>query len=187
MDTARSRTLRVVGNVVAFQLGWFGCVLAAARGHDAAGVGIVAAIVLLHLWLAARPSRELCVVVAAVLIGAVWDSLLRKLGLLVYAAPGPAWLAPAWILAMWALFGTTLNVSLRWLRGRLLVAVLFGGIGGPMAFWAGQRLGAVQIPGPWPGLLAQAAGWAMILPVLLQLARRLDTQHDHGPRGDAHV
>ena len=181
MDAGRSRTLRVVGNVVAFQFGWFACVLAAARGHDAVGIGIVAAIVVLHLWLAARPSLELGVIAAAVLVGAVWDGLLRTLGLLVYAAPGPDWLAPAWILAMWALFGTTLNVSLRWLHARRLVAVLFGAVGGPMAFWAGQRLGAVQIPGPWPGLLAQAAGWAVILPVLMQLARRLDTQPDRRP------
>jgi hypothetical protein len=174
MKSARSQTLRMIVNVVAFQLGWFACVLAAARGRDMAGVSAASVIVAAHVAMPARRGGEFRLIAAAVVIGALWDSLLRGTGLMVYQSPGPAWLAPGWILAMWALFGTTLNFSLRWLRGRTLIAVLFGAVGGPLAFWAGERLGAVQITGPWAGLLAQAAGWAVILPLLMHLAQRFD-------------
>ena len=88
---------------------------------------------------------------------------------------------------MWALFGTTLNVSLRWMRGRPVIAVLFGALGGPLSFWAGQRLGAVQITGPWTGVAVLAVGWALILPLLLHLAGRLDRKDSGIPGDPAHV
>jgi hypothetical protein len=169
-----SPALRLAVNVVTFQLGWFACVIAAGKGQDAIGIVAALAVIAVHLILSTPRSTEIRVIALAVAFGAVWDSLLRAAGLMHYLSAGPTFLAPAWILSMWGLFGTTLNVSLRWLRGRPVLALLFGAIGGPMSFWAGQRLGAVQITGPWAGLLAQAAGWAVILPLLLHLAARLE-------------
>ena len=177
MQTTRTQTLRMIGNIVAFQLGWFACVVAAAQGQEAVGICAALIIVAAHVAISTHPVTQLRVIVTAVAIGAVWDSLLRAMGLMIYRSPGPPALAPAWILAMWALFGTTLNLSLRWLQGRTLLAVVFGAVGGPLAFWAGQRLGAVQIRGPWAGLLAQATGWGLILPLLLHLARRFDRRN----------
>lgn len=184
MTTSLSPTLRLAINVVAFQLGWFACVIAAGKGLDGIGIAAVAAVVVVHLTLSASLSAEVRVIALTLACGAVWDSLLRAVGLMHYLSPGPACLAPAWILAMWALFGTTLNLSLRWLRGRAAVTVLFGAVGGPMSFWAGQRLGAVQIRGPWEGLLAQAGGWAVILPLLVHLAARLDRKDSVAPEGN---
>ena len=187
MATTLHPALRMAVNVVAFQLGWFACVIAAGKGQDALGIAAVAAVVALHLVLTSPRAGELRVIALALAVGAVWDSLLRAAGLMQYLSPGPTFLAPAWILAMWALFGTTLNVSLRWMRGRSVFAALFGALGGPLSFWAGERLGAVRIAGPWTGLVALAAGWAVILPLLLHLAGRLDRKDSGIPGDSAHV
>jgi hypothetical protein len=75
---------------------------------------------------------------------------------------------------MWVLFASTLNVSLRWLRGRWIVAALLGATAGPLAYYAGAKLGGVVIAEPLPGFIALAAGWASFMPLLIKLSSRLD-------------
>ena len=96
-------------------------------------------------------------------------------GLVIYPSGQPfGQLAPAWILAMWPLLATTLNVSLRWLKGRYLLAALFGAIGGPLAFLAGERLGAVVFPDTGLTMIVLAVGWATLFPLLMRLSQRYD-------------
>jgi hypothetical protein len=71
---------------------------------------------------------------------------------------------------MWALFATTINVSMAWLKNRWLLASSMGAIFGPLAFIAGERLGAVQFIDRPLALLALAVGWACLMPMLLWLA-----------------
>jgi len=85
---------------------------------------------------------------------------------------------------MYALFATTLNVSLNWLHGRWLLAVVLGGVSGPLAYWAGARLGAVTMPSPELALGALAVGWAALMPAFMVLARRFDGMRRH-PAGTA--
>ncbi len=75
---------------------------------------------------------------------------------------------------MWGLFATILNVSLRWLRGRWVMAALFGAIGGPLAYYGGHRLGALEFGNEIVALLALAVGWAVFTPLLMSLATRFD-------------
>ena len=82
--------------------------------------------------------------------------------------------APYWMVALWALFATTLNVSLRWLRARPWLGALLGALGGPAAYYAGARLGALELATAGAGLGAIAIGWAVLTPLLLGTARRLD-------------
>ncbi len=166
---------RLISNFVAFQLGWFGCVLGAANGTPAIGPVIVLAAAGLHLRLAARPVREAALLLAAAAIGLVFDSALVRAGWLSYPN-GILWAgtAPYWIIALWVAFATTLNVSLRWLRGRPWIAAAFGAVGGPLSYLAGARLGAVEILDQQAAVAALALGWAAITPLLVALARRLD-------------
>lgn len=165
-------TLNIV-NFVAFQAAWFACVLGAAHDLALAGTLAVVAVVALHLWLAPRPAAELRLIGAAIAIGFVWDSLLVLLGLMTYPtgtfAPG---VAPHWIIAMWALFATALNLSLGWLKGRPVLALLLGGIGGPAAYYAGYRFGAIEAPDLPLALFVQGVGWAVLMPCLAWLAVR---------------
>ena len=166
---------KIVLNFIAFQVAWFACVLGGANDRALAGTMVVGAVIGLHLALAQRPMPEALLIAVVAVIGLVWDSGLVALGLMSYPtgnfAPG---LAPYWIVAMWALFATSLNLSMAWLKDRAWLAALFGAVGGPLAYLAGERLGGLQMPDPVLALGAQALGWAVLLPMLTSLAARLN-------------
>lgn len=162
-------------NVLLFQVGWFACVLTAAAGRPAIGAVAAVAIMTLHILRAPVPRRELSLVLSGLTIGAVWESLLVRSDLLRYEAGViVSWAAPFWIILMWGLFATLPNISLRWLRGHRLIAALAGLAGGPLAFYSGYRLGALQFGNEPLALAILAVGWAVLTPLLLALAERFD-------------
>jgi hypothetical protein len=167
--------LNIVINAIAFQLGWLACVLGGANQLPWLGTLAAALIVAWHLSIARQPGRELTLLATVGVLGAAWDSLLVAAGWLSY--PSGILLAntaPYWIVAMWVLFASTLNVSLRWLRGRWLVAAVLGASGGPLAYYAGAALGGVSVTAPWLAYSALALGWAAFLPLLIALGKHLD-------------
>lgn len=170
----------IIINFVLFQAAWFACVLGAANNMPWLGVFVTVIIVAWHLYQAKQVKPELILLCIALTIGAAFDQFMHSSQLLTYQAHG--WsnaLVPAWILALWAGFVTALNVSLRWMRNnqlrwRWLIAVLFGAIGGPLAYMAAQRLGAVTLNNMPNTYLALSIGWAIITPLLLVLAEKFD-------------
>jgi hypothetical protein len=172
---AQIPTPLLLANIISFQIGWFACVLGAARGWTWQAPLLVVALAAAWLLVAPRPRGLALVLALTGVVGLCWDSALAVLGLIAYR-PGPLTppLAPMWILAMWVLFATTLQVSLRWLRGRWWFAGLLGAALAPLAYLGGERLGALQLLQPQVALLAQAAGWALLLPALVALAGRCD-------------
>jgi hypothetical protein len=167
--------MTVVINVVLYQLGWFACVLGAAHGLPWIGPLAATAIIGWHLAHAARAQRELALVACAVLLGALFDTLLVQTGWIRFSAGALiAGTAPCWMMALWAIFATTLNVSLRSLRAHPGLALILGALGGPLAYFAGARLGAITLVAAGPALGAIALGWAVLTPVLLLAARRFD-------------
>lgn len=170
--------MRVVANIVAFEIGWFACVLGAAHGQPMLGIAVAALVIVLHLWLAAERARAALLIGVAVAVGAIWDTAMLHLGWIAYAAAGPwSGFAPLWILALWALFATTLDVSMQRLQARPLLAALLGLIGGPLSYLGAARLGACELVERGAALAAQGGGWALITPLLLTFARHL-----HGRR-----
>ena len=165
----------VVVNFLLFQLGWLLCVWSGAGQMPWLGVSAAVLITATHLHRVRRPRTEFALITAVAALGFAWDSALVTAGLITYPSGNLiAGAAPVWIVAMWVLFGTTLNVSLRWLRDRLWLAALLGAAGGPSAYYAGAQLGGATLIDTPAALLAQAIGWTLILPLLLILARRLD-------------
>ena len=165
----------MLANFILFQIGWFACVLGGANDRPWLGTGIAVAIVAWHVGRAARPRDEMILALIAAGIGAVADSALIATDWVRYASgtvvPGTA---PVWLVAMWMLFATTLNVSLRWLRRYALAAIALGAAGGPLAYWGGARLGAMEFLAPVAATAALALGWAVLTPLLIRLARRFD-------------
>ena len=83
-------------------------------------------------------------------------------------------LPPPWLLAMWAQFATTFRSSLRPVITRPTPAALSGATGGPLAFLAGERLGAVTLLPPLThGLLRLSISWAVALALLSTVVRRV--------------
>jgi len=168
-------TMRMLGNVLAFQIGWFACVLGAAHGMPLLGTGAAIAIVSWHLTLARHSRAELNLIVTAACTGALWDSALVMLGWIHYPEGTLiAGTAPHWIIALWMLFATTLNVSLGWLKRSVPMAAIFGLIGGPLAYFGGAKLGALVLVEPIFALVALALGWAVLTPILLRVAQRFN-------------
>jgi hypothetical protein len=166
---------KIITNIALFQLGWFCCVLAAANYMPLAGTAAAMMVVLWHLASSYDPRKELTLLLMAALIGTTWESLLVSAGWLQYpSGTFITGMAPIWIIAMWMLFATTLNVSLRWLKNRLALAAALGATAGPVAFYTGYRLGGVNMPDITIALLALAVGWSVLMPLLMTLSNRLD-------------
>jgi hypothetical protein len=167
--------IRLLINFILFQAGWFACVLGGAWGLPWLGTLTVLAILSYHLTTAINVSNELSLIGIALVLGFAWDSLLVSTGLLTYqSGMFHNALAPHWIIAMWALFASTLNVSMSWLKDHYIIAAIFGGIGGPLAYYAGLKLGAVIMPDLIVALAALSIGWAIIMPLLMLLSKRFD-------------
>jgi len=163
-------------NFVLFQAGWFACVLGGATSDYAwAGVVSVTLIVAVHLARADKVRNELMLIVSTAILGTAWDSGLMVTGLFSFTSGVvvPV-IVPLWMIAMWALFATTLNVSMKWMKGRYRLAAVFGAIGGPVAYYAGHRLGAVEFSNTGITLLTVGVGWSIIMPVLMLLTTRFN-------------
>ncbi len=170
-------------NVTAFKLGWLSSVVGGAQQIPWLGPLVVFIAVAIHLARAERPSVEFMLIVSCGLIGAVFDSALVAAGWVTF--PSGMFsdsMAPYWIVTMWMLFGTTINLSMRWLRGRTLLAAAFGFIGGPLAYLAGHKIGGIEFVDQTAALAMLAIGWAAIMPLLMHLGERLDGISPESPQ-----
>ena len=156
-----------VQNLIFFKAGWLACILFAAAGKPALATLAVAAVVTFHLFRAPVPVKEALLLAIAGLIGLAWESFMVSTGLITYPATAVAdsW-APYWIVAMWVLFATTVNYGFRWLKRHWALAVIFGAVGGPMAFFGGAAMGAAQFSNTPLALAVIGLGWAVLLPLL---------------------
>lgn len=159
--------------VIAFQAGWFACVLGAAHGMPVLGPALVGVFALAHL-VAKRSvwEREAALLAASALLGYGADSVLVLTGFLRFppqaSLGGPSAL---WMVAMWVNLALTLNGPLRWLKGRYVLAAFLGCIGGPLAYEAGARLGAASLGDPhWTSLGVVGVEWTLAMPALLAAA-----------------
>lgn len=166
---------RLIINVVAFQIGWFAAVLGGAHDRPMLGCGIALLVMLLHLFMSQRPVVELRLLLSVTLIGSIWDTALMHFNVIDYPhGQLIPQLAPLWIVALWGLFSTTLNVSLRFLKRRYLVAALFGVVGAPLSFLAGERLQALRFPNTLLALVVLGIGWGLIMMLLMWLSQHMD-------------
>jgi hypothetical protein len=161
-------------NVVLYQCAWFACIFGAAKGQPWLGLGISFIVLAWHLSQAPLVKNEVYLLLSTLVIGFVFDQGLLTAQLIDYKSHG--WsdaLVPMWILALWLTFATLLNVSLRWMRPHLMYAVLFGLVGGPLAYYAAVGLNAITILDQRAYWIL-ALGWGVVTPVLILLSQRFD-------------
>ena len=151
--------------------------LGAAKAMPWVGVGVTLIILGWHFYRAKQAKPEITLMLTALFIGAIFDQSMLTLHLIEYQAHGwGMWLwnnslVPVWILALWLAFASTLNVSLAWMHDRYLIAMLFGLAGGPLAYFAAEKLGAVTVSST-NAYIALAIGWGVITPLLVRIAKR---------------
>jgi hypothetical protein len=170
----RSRRLpEWLANLVVFQTGWWAVVLTAAQGRPMLGVVVVLLALAWH-HTRIRPGRwEVLLVTGVAMLGFLIESGMQATGWVSYAGAHSD-IAPLWMVALWANFAITLNVSMRPLRSRPGMAVGLGALGGPAAYWGGAQMGAMNFHDPVSGLLALTLIWALATPALLALAGVLE-------------
>ena len=168
--------MNLILNFGVFHIGWLACVIGAASNMSLLGSSIAILLIALHLYRVTDFRAELYLVLAAAAIGFSWETLLLSQHWLAYAGTAAlgSSLAPYWLVVMWALFATTINVSMAWMKGRWLLAVVMGAVFGPMAFIAGEKLGAVEFIDNQRALIALSLGWAILMPLILWVAERIN-------------
>jgi hypothetical protein len=178
--------MKTVANFLMFYLGWFACVVGAARGLPWAGPLVVAALLVIHLQFTPSRRREARLIALVGLLGFGVDTLQASAGFYSFADAGAAaWLCPPWMVALWLIFATTLNRSMGWLSGRPVLAAILGGVFGPLSYLAGARLGAIELnPDPLYAFSGIAVAWSIALPATFLLARSLEASpaEIEGPR-----
>jgi Protein of unknown function (DUF2878) len=176
-DIAMNRS--IILNFILFQLGWFACVLGGAYGYPLLGSLVALSIITYHCYRAADAIKEARLLLLALIVGLVFESIIASQGLAHYSN-GQLFdfMAPVWMILMWPLFATTLNLSMRWMKGLapILVALL-GAVSAPLAYYAGNRLGAVSYEDITLSLAVIAAAWAVLLPALVVMSLKLDGYH----------
>jgi hypothetical protein len=161
--------------LIGYQLVWFAAVIGAEHGLPWPGLVGMLIYASIQIGLTGQLKTHLSLMATAIVMGCVVDGGLAWSGLAHYRAPWPSpSFAPLWIVSLWATFSLTFTISLAYLQKRLWVAVLFGAIGGPVAYLSASRgFHVVTFADPsWHGLFFLGAGWAIATPMLAWIAGR---------------
>lgn len=165
----RSETTRNIVNFIVFQVGWLVCVLY----PGVTAVATVLAFLVVHFALVSQHRfSELQFIGLGTVLGAALDLLWFRTGVLA-SSEGEILLTPPWLVALWAIFMTTLNHSLGWIGRKAWLPFVLAPMAGPFAYWSASQLGAVSLPTLLPSLVALAIGWLIVFPLLLFLRNSL--------------
>jgi hypothetical protein len=166
-------------NYALFQAGWFICLLGTASGHPWRATSAGLFLVLIHLALVRNPVLEGVLLGQCLLLGLIVDTVHIYTGVLSFPIGSlhPN-VPPPWILVLWIQFATTLHYSLRWLTNHYVVGIIFGGVSGALAYWAGVRFGAALFSDDLVRCLVQIGlSWGMVMALLLRVSRKTETQN----------
>lgn len=170
-------------NAGVFNAAWFVCV--ALRMPWA--IAAVAVTVAVHMLWTRPGAGEWKTLAACSSIGIAVDSILTMIGVFSFrdVAGGDVFgetVAPSWLMALWIVFATTLNVSMKPLATKPKLALLLGAIMGPFSYWVGLKLGAVTFPlGISITMVVLAIIWAILFPLLITTAQHF--AHSHQNKG----
>lgn len=161
-------------NACLYQAGWFAMVLGAARGYPWAGAAAGLTLLTCHVLLSRERRPEILTALSVGFLGTLADSLQAFAGVFVFESGyWSYWVVPFWLTVMWMQFATLFHFALRWLSGRYLLSALLGALGGPAAYWTGQRLGGVIFPmGVLHSLLILSVVWFVMMPLCVLVAER---------------
>jgi hypothetical protein len=174
--------LSLVINFLIFQAAWFITIFSAASGLPWYGPAFTLLWMVFHLlFFTERRLAEINILLFTAILGYLIDSLQVLLGIFSFPSQ-PSLGAPStlWMVALWINLAATLNISLKWLHRRLLLAGLLGAIGGPLAYFAGSQIGALEFGHSW-SLAAISLQWSIAMPLLIWFAQR------HSETGLSHL
>lgn len=162
-------------NFILFQVAWLACVWGAANSFGWLGPVTVAILVPLQVCLLTENRKQETVFVFICgSIGFLLETILITGD--VYASQGVMvlFVCPPWMAALWFNFAMLVSISLSWLKRKYLLAAILGGLAGPLAYWGGEKLGAIKIADAFLlGYLPLIALWFLVLPFLIYVHGRV--------------
>lgn len=155
-----------------FQIAWFVAVLGGA--HDLDFVASCPALALFAFHILNNHQRwfEATASIATIFaMGVLIEIILLKSGVITYhGLTSSTSFPPLWILALWLAFATLPDGALAWLEGRIVLQIVFGALGGPLSYVAGEKLGAVQLnPSFTYAMVVLAVAWIIATPACFKL------------------
>ena len=161
-----SRRLILQGAV--FQIGWMLAVL----GGDLWALVAVGAMSACHWMWFSRDLKEWLLIFIVAVLGYCIDWSLFSVRILHNA--NDLTYPPLWLGCIWVMFSMTLCHLFSWLHQRMGWAIVLGMVFGPLSYFSGAALSAVQIMEPlWFGLLALALVWMLVFPTAIHFASRV--------------
>lgn len=159
-----------IANFIGFQAIWFTSIW---FGNDLIWLALL--LILAHVYWVEVKEVELTLLLGCATIGIGIDSFFTVTGVYIFT-PVPQFLPiPLWLVAIWLGFAATLRHSLRYLMNNTLWAIIAGAVAGPLSYFAGQRLGAVEFGYDIATtLIILSVTWALLFPALLYFAAKLE-------------
>jgi hypothetical protein len=158
-------------NAALFQCVWFACVIGSAYQLLWPAALSCLALMVWQLHPIRRHTNDFKLLALSVLLALVVDTTWIQIGFMQFTDQRLiAAISPLWIILLWMGFALTINHSLAWLSLHPLLPVAMGLIGGPLSYYAGLRIGAVEYlrdPLLISACLALAWGLSMVIMVRL--------------------
>jgi hypothetical protein len=172
--------MRNVLNFIAFQAVWLIVILSAANGKLQYALLATAAFALVQVYFSRWRVTDIKLIGLGLLSGMMLDTIWLNMGWIGYAHGEMGGLAPWWIGCLWVNFMLTLNHSLSWLQPRLKMLGIMTVFAAPLSYLAGSKLEAVSLLDPGMAVLALSLSWALLVPMLMCLARLWHQQEEEG-------
>ena len=159
-------------NLIWFNIIWFVAIYFTKQGQCFLVISL-----LCHFYFTPTRRHDLWVMLSVTFLGASSDALLTHFNVMFFAENV---LLPLWLLILWAHFALALNHGLSWLQYfPLYLQAIFGGIFGPLSYYAGYKMGAVIFPMALPKTLVfMAMSWFFLLPIYLLATRYFRGNND---------
>ena len=162
-------------NSLCYSTGWFWCVLFGIYGHFIlATIGAIF-LILFQLYCTKITDiglyiQDLLLVVFSVPLGFLFEMFFIQLNLIHYNNTLKM-LPPIWIVSLYPLFSLLINHSLKIIKNNNLASFLFGFLGAPLSYIAGNSLGGLTFPYPlFQTWIMIGICWGLFLCLLTKIA-----------------
>lgn len=155
-------------NLALFQASWFSAALLRDQS-----ILLMLLLLAVHAYLSPSKRADLCVVAVILPVGLIAESLMISTGLMSYQS---SWSLPVWMILLWCHLAVSLNHSLAWMKNISVIwQAVLASLAGAGSYAAAANLGALQLlHSQVLSLLIIAAIWAILLPVMMILARHIE-------------
>jgi hypothetical protein len=159
-------------NLIAFQLGWWACVLSVRSDLEWAALLFAGALAGLQLIWSKKRLLELKLLLWVLPLGIALDSLAQLYWGWTFYGWSISYLSPFWLWMVWVLFTLTLRSSMAFLHNLpRAIQALMGFVMGPLSYIGGAQFGAASFETEPTKLLIMAFAWAVITPLLVQFSK----------------